>query len=118
MKKLLYFLVLLILGTNCFSQEANQLPAKPWKDIVEIFNNQNNLTSIWDTDIYVSLEGNYTKNDSITIDQILKKLNTLTETISIQFSKSEQPNFKIKCLDTALKEGNGYIIKLMNQIQI
>lgn len=109
MKKLLYFLVFLILGTTCFSQEANQLPTKPWKGIVEI-NNNNHYQKIekWDTDIYVSLEGKHSQEDSLTIAKILKKLDALTETISIQFAKSEKPNFKIKYLDTELKEGNGY----------
>ena len=110
MKKLLYFLVFLTLGNNCFSQDQSKLPDVPWKDIVEINNNDNyQKITKWDTNIKVSLEGNYTKNDSITIDQILKKLNALTATISIQFSKSEKPNFKIKFLDPAIKEGNGYI---------
>ncbi|MDR6564354.1 MULTISPECIES: histidine kinase [unclassified Arcicella] len=107
MKKLRYLLVFLILGTTCFSQDHEKLPTKPWKEIVEMNNDYQQITK-WDTDIYVSLEGNYTAEDSITIGNILKKLDALTETISIQFSKSEKPNFKIKFLDTVLKEGNSY----------
>ncbi|MEA5260731.1 histidine kinase [Arcicella aquatica] len=107
MKKLRYLLVFLILGTTCFSQDHEKLPTKPWKEIVEMNNDYQQITK-WDNDIYVSLEGNYTAEDSITIGNILKKLDTLTETISIQFSKSEKPNFKIKFLDAVLKEGNSY----------
>lgn len=107
MKKLLYFLLFLTLGTPSFSQEHEKLPAQPWKDIVEMDYTQNSIGK-WDTDIYVSLEGNYTQKDSLTIAEILKKLNTLTKTISIQFAKSEKPNFEIKFLDTIIKEGNGY----------
>jgi len=109
MKKLHYFLVFLIIQTICFSQETKQLPDVPWKDIVEI-NNNNDYQKItkWDKDIYVSIEGKYSQEDSLTIAEILKKLDTLTQTISIQFAKSEQANFKIRYLDTAIKEGNGY----------
>lgn len=109
MKKSHYFLVFLIIGTICFSQEKKQLPDIPWKDIVEI-NNNNDYQKItkWDKDIYVSIEGKYSQEDSLTIAEILKKLDALTATISIQFAKSEQANFKIKYLDTAIKEGNGY----------
>lgn len=110
MKKLHYFLAFLIIGPFCFSQEKKQLPDIPWKDIVEI-NNNNDYQKItkWDTDIYVSIEGKYSQEDSLTIAGILKKLDALTQTISIQFAKSEHPTFKIKFLDTAKKEGNGYI---------
>lgn len=109
MKKLHYFLVFLIIGTTCFSQETKQLPDIPWKDIVEI-NNNNDYQKItkWDKDIYVSIEGKYSQEDSLTISKILKKLDALTATISIQFAKSEHPNFKIKYLDKQLKEGNSY----------
>ena len=109
MKKLHYFLVFLIIGTICFSQETKKLPDVPWKDIVEI-NNNNDYQKItkWDKDIYVSIEGKYSLEDSLTIAEILKKLDALTATISIQFAKSEEPNFKIKFLDKELKQGNNY----------
>src|SRR5690606_21702635 len=109
MKKLLYFLMFLSIGAASFSQNQEKLPRAPWEDIVEMNNNRYNSTTKWDTDVYVSLEGNYTQKDSLIIGEILKKLNTLTETIYIQFSKSEKPNFEIKFLDTALQEGNSYI---------
>jgi sensor histidine kinase YesM len=106
MEKLLYFLAFFTLGNYCFSQDQENLPAKPWKEIVEL--NYQQITK-WDTNIYVILEGNYTKKDSATIDTVLKKLDALTETISIRFSKSEKPNFKIKFLAAPLKEGyNSY----------
>ncbi len=109
MKKLHYLIVFLILGTNCFSQNQEKLPARPWKEIVEINSLNNNLLTKWETNIFVSLEGNYTKEDSINIGHALKKLDALTETISIQFSKSEKPNFKIKFLDN-LEDGDfGYV---------
>ncbi|MET3126467.1 sensor histidine kinase YesM [Arcicella rosea] len=107
MKKLHYLLVFLIWGTTCFSQDHEKLPAKPWEEIVEINYNFPKITK-WGTDIYVSLEGNYTKEDSITIGNVLKKLDALTETIAIQFSKSEKSNIKINVLNTVVKDGNNY----------
>lgn len=107
MKKLHYLIVFLILGTTCFSQNQDKLPAKPWEEIIELNYNFPKITK-WDTDIYVSLEGNYTKEDSINIGNVLKKLDALTETISIQFSKLEKPNIKIKILNTIVKDGDSY----------
>lgn len=117
MKKLIYSLLFLLIGINCSSQNQEKLPVKPWEDIVEMNNNEYNSITKWDTDIYINLEGNYTQEDSLIIAKILKKLDNLTETISIQFSKSEKPNFKIKFLDTALKEGNGYTTSRFGPIE-
>ncbi|WP_051590706.1 sensor histidine kinase [Flavobacterium daejeonense] len=117
MKKLLFSLVFLVIGINCFSQNQEKLPVKPWEDIVEINNNKYNSITKWDADIYVNLEGKYTQEDSLIIAKTLKKLDNLTETISIQFSKSEKPNFKIKFLDTPLKEGNGYTTSRFGSIE-
>ena len=88
MKKLRYLLVFLIWGTTCFSQDHEKLPTKPWEEIVEMKSTLNNTLEKWEIDICVRLEGNYTKSDSIAIGNILKKLDALTETISIQFSTS------------------------------
>lgn len=107
MKKLRYLLVFLIWGTTCFSQDSEKLPAKPWEEIVEINYNFPKITK-WETNIYVSLVGKYTKEDSIIIGNVLRKLDALTETISIQFSKSEKSNFKINVLNTVVKDGNNY----------
>lgn len=107
MKKLHYLLVFLIWGTTCFSQDHEKLPAKPWEEIVEMKSTLNNTLEKWEIDICVRLEGNYTKSDSIAIGNILKKLDALTETISIQFSTSENPNFIIKFSDTNVYEEPG-----------
>ena len=107
MKKSLYFLVFLTLGNYCFSQDPAKLPVKPWEDIVEMNSSKDNPLTKWDKDIKVKLEGNYSQTDSITVYKILKKLNTLTESISITFSKSEEPNFKIKFSDTNVYDEPG-----------
>lgn len=119
MKKLLYFLMFLTLGINCFSQEQELLPDEPWKEIIEINNSGNNSLKKWSSDIYVVLEGNYTKKDSLNTEKVLKKLDALTETISIKFSKFEEPNLKINFLDTftgdILEKINRYSIPISSQ---
>lgn len=101
MKKLHYLLVFLIWGTTCFSQDSEKLPAKPWEEIVEMNSFQDSplIRDKWYADLKVKLVGKYSKEDSITISTILKKLDALTETLSITFSKSEKPNFIIEFSD-------------------
>lgn len=101
MKKLQYLLVFLIWGMPCFSQDLEKLPAKPWEEIVEMNSFQDSplIRDKWYTDLKVKLVGNYFKEDSVTISTILNKLDALTETISITFSKSEKPNFIIDFSD-------------------
>jgi two-component sensor histidine kinase len=107
MKKSLYFLVFLTIGNYCFSQDQEKLPQKPWEDIVEMNSSKDNPITKWRTDIKVKLEGSYTKTDSLAVAKILIKLDALTETISIKFSKTEEPNFKIKFLDTVVADKSG-----------
>lgn len=101
MKKLQYLLVFLIWGMPCFSQDSGKLPAKPWEEIVEMNSFQDNplIRAKWYTDLKVKLVGSYSKEDSVTISTILRKLDALTETLSITFSKSEKPNFIIEFSD-------------------
>jgi len=96
MKKSVYFLVFLFIGTYCFSQEEELLPEQPWKDIVEMKMSDHRGLRNWSDDVKVELQGRYTKKDSIKIGEILKKLDNITETISIGFSNSETSNLQIK----------------------
>ena len=112
MKKSFYFLVFLITGTYSFSQDIEKLPLKPWDDILEMNSQKYRPITKWSKDILVGLEGKYSKTDSITIAKALKKLDALTETISIKFSKSEKPNFRIKFLDIPVKQGNNSYVNV------
>ncbi|MEP5338801.1 MAG: histidine kinase [Algibacter sp.] len=98
MKKSFYFL--LFLGINAFAQEAENLPDALWEEIIEIDNNEYSDIRQWNTDINVKLEGNYTIQDSLRVANVITKLDSLTEVISIQFSKNEKSNFKIIFLDS------------------
>lgn len=99
MKKLCYFLLFLFISLKSFSQETEKLPKIPWEDIVEMNSQLFPKLSKWKKDIFIKLEGNYTKKDSLEVDRVLKKLDTLTETISINFSKNRTANYKIKFLN-------------------
>ena len=96
MKKIVYLLVFLFIGVCCHSQEEEALPSKPWEDIVEMKMSDHRGLRKWSDDIKVELQGYYTKNDSIKIGEILKKLDNVTETISIGFSGTERSNLQIK----------------------
>lgn len=96
MKKLFYFLVFLFIGAYCYSQEKEVLPEKPWGEIVEMKMSGHRGLRRWSDDVKVELQGYYTKNDSIKIGEMLKKLDSVTETISIGFSNSKGSNLQIK----------------------
>ena len=99
MKKLYYFLLFLLISFKSFSQETEKLPEIPWIDIVEINGQKYSLLKKWNSNIKVQLEGNYTTTDSLNIAKILTELDTITESISIGFSKKDTPNLSISFLD-------------------
>ncbi len=104
MKKLCYFLLFLLIVFKSFSQEAETLPKIPWEDIVGINNQRNSNLKKWNSDIKVKLEGNYTSTDSLNVAKVLAKLDAITETIKIGFSKKETPNFKLIFLDKVIND--------------
>ncbi|MDO5978974.1 sensor histidine kinase [Flavivirga spongiicola] len=106
MKKLCPFLFFLFIGIASFAQETEKLPIQPWKDILEMNSNAYFPITKWATNIDVKLKGTYTEADSLTIDKIVKKLDALTETISIKFSNTEDSNLELHFLDTLAKDVN------------
>lgn len=107
MKKFSYLLFLFI-GFTSFAQEAEKLPKIPWEDIVEMNTQGYDPIIKWNCDIHIKLEGIYTKSDSITVAKIVKKLDSLTETISIKISNREDSNLKLHFLDTLIFQGGNY----------
>lgn len=99
MKKLFYFFFLLFISVQLQSQEIEKLPKIPWEEIVEINNNELYKIARWNTNIYIKLEGNYNKQDSLEVDRIIKMLDSITETITIKFATDNKANFKIHYLD-------------------
>ncbi|MHB0755174.1 sensor histidine kinase [Polaribacter sp. M15] len=104
MKKLHYTLLFLLIPFFVFAQEETKLPAQPWKDLLEIkhtskqdFLFEKDLVR-WRDSIKVKLKGNYTSKDSLQILKTIRKLDSVTETISITFSQNENANLEIKFL--------------------
>ncbi len=108
MKKLRSFLLLLLLVTKGYSQEQEKLPEQPWKDILEMNSHEYSPITKWATDIDIKLEGLYTEADSLVVSQITKKLDSITETISITFTNTEDANLRIHFLDTLIREKNNF----------
>lgn len=112
MKRIMFFLLPLLIGNTCFSQEQEKLPEQPWTDIIEMNSHEHTPITKWVTDINVVLEGVYTNADALVVAKIVKKLDSLTETISIKFTNREVPNLKILFLDSpvldspVLEDGN------------
>ncbi|WP_299062835.1 histidine kinase [uncultured Polaribacter sp.] len=104
MKKILYLLLFLFFGNYCYAQESIKLPEKPWVDILEIAISFGSEPLFergivkWKDSIRVKLKGNYTSKDSLQISKTLKKLDSVTETVSITFSQNKKANFEIKFL--------------------
>ncbi len=74
MKKLVYFLWVLIISLKSFSQETEKLPEIPWEEIVEMNSQKYSPIHKWNSDIKVKLEGSYTTADSLNIAKVLTKL--------------------------------------------
>ena len=110
MKKLHYVLAFLLLGINLSAQETEKLPEVPWADIVEMNNNTDTPITRWKTDINIKLEGLYTQADSLEVVRIVKKLDSITENITINFSNKEESNLRIHFLDTLVKDEHNNII--------
>lgn len=99
MKKSLYSLLLFTVIT-AFAQEQEKLPIQPWEEIVEINSNKNVPFNKWNTDINIGLLGNYSIKDSLAIAKAVKKLNSITESISVTFSNEKSSNLKIVFFDS------------------
>ena len=107
MIKLRAFLLLLFVGFFSFSQYGEQLPESPWLEILEMNIDSYSKLQKWSSDINVKLEGNYTKEDSLFIETILKKFDGITETIEIKYATTENYNLKINFLDGTADNNSG-----------
>ena len=116
MKNLLTFLLIILFSLNCVSQEAERLPEMPWANIVEMNLVEGVSKTNWQSDIYVKLLGFYTKEDSIIVSEAIRQLDSLTETISIQFSPYSRGNLEIFIIDTTLfLNSTGYYVSTTSQ---
>jgi sensor histidine kinase YesM len=116
MKNLLTFLLITIFSFRCISEETEKLPEIPWANIVEMNLVDNVSKTNWQSDIYVKLQGLYKKEDSIIVSEAIRQLDSLTETISIQFSPYSRGNLEIFIIDTTLfLNCTGYYVSTTSQ---
>ncbi|MDD7915296.1 hypothetical protein [Polaribacter ponticola] len=108
MKKLHYFIVLLFIANISFAQETEKLPEFPWAEIVEMNSDQFTPIRKWVTDINIGVKGLYTDADILVIKKTVKKLDSLTETISIKFTNKELPNLIIHFSDTPIHSEDNF----------
>ena len=66
------------------AKEEVQLPEEPWCAIV--FNENGILKHRWEGEVTVKLFGGYTKEDSVMIENSIKILNDLCETVTLKYS--------------------------------
>ncbi len=107
MKTTCYFLLALFLGMYCNAQDIEELPTQPWEELVEMNADKKNPIRKWGDSINVSIEGLYKTSDSLVISKIVKKLDSITETTVIDFTKAKDvyKNYlKIKFLDKYVKD--------------
>jgi sensor histidine kinase YesM len=104
MKKLYSIFLLLFLANFCFGQKQEKLPENPWLEIVEMDSHEYTPITKWVTDINIGLEGYYTKTDSLSILKSVKKLDSLTETLSITFLKNKPVNLKLKFMNELVRD--------------
>ena len=106
MKTLFYLLTFLFLLAPCYAQDVKDLPAKPWEELVEMNADKKNPIRKWGDSINVTIEGLYKVSDSLVISKIVKKLDSITETTVIRFTKAKdvyKKHLKIKFLDKYVK---------------
>lgn len=111
MKNLLTVLLIIIFSLRCISEETEKLPEMPWANIVEMNLFDNVSKTNWQSNIYVKLQGFYTTKDSIIVSEAIRQLDSLTETISIQFSPNSRGNLEIFIMDTSwFVNSTGYYV--------
>lgn len=116
MKNLLTFLLIITFSLRCISEETEKLPEIPWANIVEMNLVEGVSKTNWQNDIYVKLLGFYTKDDSIIVLDAIRQLDSLTETISVQFSPYSRGNIEIFIMDsTWFLNSTGYYVSTTSQ---
>jgi len=110
MKKLLTFLLFCFFSTFCFSQETEKLPEMPWANIAEMNQVPNLEETLWKGNVFVKLQGFYTLEDSLIVAEAIQELDSLTETISIQFSTGPRGNLEVFIMDSLWYPTGDYFI--------
>lgn len=82
----------------------------PWANIAEMNLVPNLDETLWKSDVFVKLQGFYTREDSLIVAKAIQELDSLTETISIRFSTHPRGNLEVFFLDTAWFPSGDYYV--------
>jgi len=107
MKNLLTIFFTLLLNLNSHCIEKEKLPEVPWANIVEMHSRSETQNGQWGVDVKIKLIGSYTLKDSLIIADAVHMLDSITETISIGFSKTERGNLEVFFIDDTNSEDPG-----------
>jgi sensor histidine kinase YesM len=109
-KLTLLFFLLTFIQHFCFAGEVKTLPEEPWHAIV--FMEKNAPDFRWKGDISIKLFGSYTQTDSLMIENSIKVLNELCETVKLSITEYERGNLEIVFLDSINKNEYESVISL------
>lgn len=97
-KLTLLFFLLSFIQQLCFAGEVIKLPEEPWHAIVFMEKNAPDIR--WKGDISIKLFGSYSQADSLMIENSIRILNELCETVKLSISTHERGNLEIFFLDS------------------
>lgn len=96
--KSIIILFFCVITQICLAIEQNQLPEEPWRAIVFMEKNAPDIR--WQGDISIKLFGSYTQTDSLMIENSIKVLNELCETVKLSITSYDRGNLEIIFLDS------------------
>ncbi len=109
-KLALLFFLLTYIQHFSFAGEVKKLPEEPWHAIVFMEKNAPDIR--WKGDISIKLFGSYTQTDSLMIENSIKVLNELCETVKLSITAYERGNLEIIFLDNTNEKEYESIISL------
>jgi len=111
MKQLLFTLILFLSGINILqAQETNSIEETTWNVIRErLFSGENTKAYRFEEDIRFQLKGEFTKEDSLVIQNIINELKSLIEIVDVKLV-NENGNFIINILsaDSGIEQNFNY----------
>ena len=110
MKGILISLLILVVCQLCLASEKNTLPEEPWRAIT--FMEKASPDIRWEGDISIKLFGNYSQEDSLMIENSIKILNELCETVTLSITPYDRGNLELYFLDSINKQAYESIVHI------
>lgn len=95
--------ILLVIG-SCLNLIAEKLPQHPWEVITHIIQEgKENISLRHHGETTIKLYGEYSTEDSLMVDQAIKTLNTLCETLQLKTTKKDEASINLLFISSELK---------------